>query len=1850
MAEELRRKKNVRGGHRASATKMMNKVEDLLGVGGSLNIQQLNQIGMSLKEKLEEIKSLDSEILALVEDGELEGEIERADLYKERIYANLIRIDKAISPGPTLPPTMIGVTPATATATSMVTPPATTNKVRLPKLTIKPFNGKLTAWSPFWDSFNSAIHKNPDLSKVDKFNYLRSMVTHVALEAISGLTLTDANYDEAIEILTKRYGNKQLIINKHMEQLLSTEAVTSQHDVRGLRHLYDLVESNVRSLKSLEVQPESYGSLLSSVLMNKLPAELRLIASRKFADQDSWKFSELLTVIEEEVKARERSTLRSLQDSRPHDSRSHSRSSSQEGRRTKEQATGAALFIDSAIPKCCFCQREHSSQDCLTVSGVESRREILRRNGRCYICLGRGHISRNCRSRIKCHNCKGRHHVALCSNKSKPDTGTSKIKDGSNQSSGASESVSENVGGLNPGATTYNPPSTRTLWTYSDKHVLLQTAQAIVFNPDCPSKKLRVRIVMDTGSQKSYVTDRVSERLTLNSAGEQCLSIVTFGALQGESQNCQYFKVGLLLKNGQSQIVTLYSVPVICEPLKSHSLSECIERYPHLNELEFADDHEGLNEMQVDILIGSDHYWDLTTGRVQRGSDGPVAIHTRLGWVLSGPITVPGLTKSSHSLVTHTLYANSQLSEAQTLNETMKSFWELESFGIPTTDPSLFDEFCDTVAFREGRYEVQLPWKKPRQDLPNNYELSLKRLKGLLRRLRNDPDVLREYDTVIKTQLNQGIVELVEDPTGADIAGVHYLPHHAVIRKDRTTTKLRVVYDASARAHGPSLNDCLNPGPKFDQNILDLLMRFRAHRVAVTSDIEKAFLMISVATRDRDFLRFLWVDDPSKEDPTVLVHRFTRVVFGVSCSPFLLNATVQHHLELHSETHSNLIWKILRSIYVDDIVTSLKTEEQAYEFYVDAKALLKTGAFNLRKFSTNLSSLQDRVDSEESGYPVSPSGTTESFSQAKVSGTQKIGDGDQRVLGINWRVSSDQIVYSFDELASQAQDLEPTKRNVVSLIGRFYDPLGFIAPIVVRYKVFMQTLCEAKIGWDETVPEPLLDQWKKLVASLTESKTMTISRCYLDGVNDVVSSYQLCGYCDASLSAYAAVVYLLIETEERAHKKFVVAKTRVSPLKKQSVPRLELLSTVLLARLMATVKTSLSSELEISTCHCFTDSQVALGWIRNEEKSWKPFVQNRVAEIRSLMPVKCWKHIPGIENPADIPSRGAAPLDLFLNKLWRNGPEFPLENAVVGKFSEDCISLPPECIEELRVNEKRSIQFLLASETAEKGVQNLINVHNFSDVNRLIRVLSYVLEFCSLVRKRIVSTSNKRKFAEILLIQQAQVTLKRHKNFAIWKKQFFLFEDDSGVLRCQGRIGNAVNLPYSTKHPVILPGDHQLTTLYIRRAHERVLHNGVKETLAELRSQFWVIRGRSIVKRLLHSCYICRRYEGGLGRVPPPPPLPAFRVHEAPPFTNTGVDYAGPLYVRNSGRSQSKVWIVLYTCCVTRAIHLDLVSDMSAPTFIRSFKRFSARRGLPAQMLSDNGKSFKAAAKLIKKVVSSPQVQSYFDGIGVEWRFNVPKAPWWGGVFERLVRSTKRCLRKALGQAKLSYDELLTALIEIEMVLNSRPLTYISADDLEEPLTPSHLLMGRRLMNFPDHLAINTDHDTEFGEDDCQLNSRLKYLNRLLDAFWRRWRREYLLELREAHRHHRSKGETELSEGDIVLVYTENQPRSNWKLGRIEHMIVGADNQKRAATVRISKKGRTSTLNRPIQHLYPLEVGSHSDIVTDSEQLDEDESHVTTPEPTDANMSSHRPARPAAAQARDRILAQYMDETEELSD
>ena len=593
---------------------------------------------------------------------------------------------------------------------------------------------------------------------------------------------------------------------------------------------------------------------------------------------------------------------------------------------------------------------------------------------------------------------------------------------------------------------------------------------------------------------------------------------------------------------------------------------------------------------------------------------------------------------------------------------------------------------------------------------------------------------------------------------------------------------------------------------------------------------------------------------------------------------------------------------------------------------------------------------------------------------------------------------------------------KPTKRLVVSTVGRFYDPLGFIQPVIIKYKVFIQELCRKKMLWDEPLEGILLERWQSLVISLRECQPIQIPRCYIPLHTNFGGTYSLYGFCDASTVAYAGVVYLSWRNGSEHTTKLVACKTRVAPLQSQTIPRLELLGALLLARLVTTVTTSLSLELTLGPTTCYSDSQIALFWIKGITKDWKPFVHNRVREIRDLVPIECWYHCSGEKNPADLPSRGVIPSELARNEIWWHGPTWLREEVDIKKL--DLIDMPKECIVELKSNQQ-SVELVVMEDF---GISVIIQITDYSDLNKLLSVTAHVLMIIDRLKRRIeppchVGPSYLNK-AEYIWLRDVQGELVTRGDFSSLQSKLDLFCDDVGIWRCGGRLDKA-EMPYSTRHPIILPRSHHYTLLIIRRAHKRVLHSGVKETLTEMRSKYWVVKGRAMVKKVLHSCVICRRFEGLPYRAPPPPPLPSFRVNEQPPFTYTGVDYAGPVFVRPDHPLQAhcdqKVWICLYTCCVTRAVHIDLVTNLSCHSFLRSFKRFTSRRGLPRRMISDNGSTFKAAAKVIKNITTNPAVSKHLAGIGIEWYYNLEKAPWWGGLFERLIGMTKRCLRNRAG-------------------------------------------------------------------------------------------------------------------------------------------------------------------------------------------------------------------------------------------
>ncbi|MCG7892044.1 MAG: hypothetical protein N0C80_17530, partial [Candidatus Thiodiazotropha endolucinida] len=473
-------------------------------------------------------------------------------------------------------------------------------------------------------------------------------------------------------------------------------------------------------------------------------------------------------------------------------------------------------------------------------------------------------------------------------------------------------------------------------------------------------------------------------------------------------------------------------------------------------------------------------------------------------------------------------------------------------------------------------------------------------------------------------------------------------------------------------------------------------------------------------------------------------------------------------------------------------------------------------------------------------------------------------------------------------------------------------------------------------------------------------------------------------------------------------------------------------------------------------------------------------------------------------------------------------------------------------------------------------------------MTKLLRVTAFVQRFINRLKGNHIEhnylTSGELEEAERMWIRFVQ-----RKNFnetfqAIsyetkdnLQKQLGLYVDNQGLLRCKGMLDNS-QLTEGARRPILLPNNERFTHLKIEKTHKQNFHAGVSQTLSQMRYHFWIPHGRATVRKVIHQCVICRRHDGGPYRMPPMPSLPPSRVTEATPFSKTGLDYMGPLYIKIADGSK-KVWICLFTCLVTRAIHLELVQDMTSDEFLLCFRRFISQRGCPTEITSDNAMYFKATSQTLnsalRRMTKCEEVQNYASTVGLKWIFIVELAPWMGGFYERLVGLVKRALRKTLGRKLLSLIQMQTVIKEVEAVLNSRPLVYVG-DDVNSSitLTPGHFLSLNQKTGIPELDADNSDED--YNPDKSTASKLLqiwKKGQKLLSMFWKNWYDGYLLSLRERTQSQLKCGRIQsaaVPEVGYVVLVKEDMPRGCRKLGKVIHLVVSRDGHTRSAKVRLS--------------------------------------------------------------------------------
>ena len=1802
MSGELQRLRKIRTGQRAVSTRHQNEVKGLL-TSDSHSKDELTRIKTlegSLQSKLTILKDLDDKVLELIDEEEIENEIEQTSDIELSMKETLLKIQEFLesiiddnrSTVSTLSERLTASHHANSQQQSIESTPSSSAfqetgsdrnvqnqrhsnavKARLPKISLPRFNGESTKFFSFWESFESIVVENKDLTPVDKFNYLKASLEGTAAKALEGLPVRERTFDAAVNLLKSRFGNRQKIISVHMDQLLKIKACEGEN-IKQLRSVYDQINIHIRGLEALGVTADQYGSLLVPIVMSRLPNQISLQIVRH-TSQDVWTLGELLDLLRKEVEARELNDEVCIKEKPRNQGQLSIR---------QQLPTASTLFLKEkenvrgSTPICAFCSKRHYSAECKAVSNINHRKEILMKSGRCFKCLRLGHVARNCELIPKCRKCQGSHNTALCQPQSEKKDNPADVKEESTASVTASAKNSQP----------------------KKSPMLLQTARTFAHGDDTENK-VPVRILFDTGSHRTYISDRLRSALSLKSLAKETVNLNTFGTVKCNKRTCDLVSCFIETLDGRSVEISALTHPQICTAIRP---IPNVSSFAHLANLRLADQPvtEASSNDQIDILVGVDFYYSFVSGEVVKGDRGPVAVKSNLGWLLSGQIDCHYICSEStisSLIIEHDCDSSSKEEE---LFHSFKQVFQTEEKESLKTDQESKD-FLDScnMQFNGKRYEVNLPWKlESKERLSNNKELSLSRLKGLQNHLKDNKQLYEEYDGIFKQQLKDGIIEKVlkcEENKGE----VCMLPHHAVVREDKDTTKIRIVFDASARdsTTSMSLNQLLEVGPNYIPQLFDLLISFRSNSIALTADIERAFHQIAINEADRDFLRFYWFQDITSDNPVIVQYRFARLPFGLSCSPAILGGVLCKLFESYKGDYPDLI-ESLNRFYVDDLNSGCNTIEKGLEIYETAKKIASSGGFNLRKWHSNCKELMGMIEQRED----------KRANNASVSGNQERSNDSPcvlKILGVGWNTESDKIIFDLTEVKNYALALPITRRSLLKLTAKIFDPLGALNPFTIKLKCLFQETTVQRVPWDQELQGEFRARYLELVSQLNSLSSVSFPRYYFRQGKEVVN-VQLHGFSDASELAYASVIFIRVEYQDgEIESRFISSKTHVAPLKQHSIPRLELMGATLLAKHMNSVVSVINipfykAKIEI---HYWVDSLTTLCWIRNV-KPWKQFVQNRVDNILKLTDRNQWKFCPGSLNPADIPSRGIRGSSLPGNQVWWHGPNF---------LSGPCSAWPNSITTEGQNNEDAAkeivksplnVTFALTLGVChEIKLADLIDINRFSSIDRVLRVFSWVRRFIENCKKGTNDHQSELEATEILESEKVLIRVLQTENFAreisylsninknkdrkppLLVSQFNLFIDKEGLLRTRTRINNA-SVSIESREPILLPSKSLFSELIIKKYHDLVFHNGTRDTLNAIRQKYWILRGRETVKKLVRRCVTCKKIEGVFFKTVPAHTLPEIRVDNGPPFINTGVDFAGPLYVTDpKTKETSKTYICLFTCMSTRAIHLELVKDLTVSSFLCAFRRFAGRRGLPNNIFSDNAKTFKSAAKEIRTIKSSKDVKSFLSKQGTSWFFNIPLAAWQGGTWERMVRSVKRCLKKVIGRSTLHFEELLTLIVEVESVINARPITYIF-DDLEGvsyPLTPSELICGYMVSRLPN------DKEFEVISTYESLTRRARHHRRLLQHFAKRWKQEYLLGIREVLSQSSQSKKPDVSVGDIVIVKNEQSKRQFWKLARVEELIVGKDGNIRSAKLSMPSDGANcKSLLRPLQHLVPLEI------------------------------------------------------------
>lgn len=1591
--------------------------------------------------------------------------------------------------------------------------------VRLPKIDLPHFDGDYQHWLEFRDTYISLIHDNTDIQNINKFHYLRAALKGSASLVIHTLDFTSTNYTIAWQLLLKRYDNKRLLVNNYIQVLFNLEPIHKE-SCTALRNLVYLTLKNLRALATLGEPTESWDTLIIFMMAKKLDT----VTNREWEEHRNT-LSETPTLDQfTNFLNNKCDLLETLQNDKQylkscppinHKYTYHANETIPHKTKTLPTNTETQSNANIKTTSCPMCSQNHYLFACQLFRGldIDSRIKKASQSNVCINCLRPGHTENRC-NLTHCKYCPGKHSTLLHKEVHvEPET--------------------DNCIAL----------STEVVHTDCDRtHVLLSTA--LVRVADAQGNMHTARLLLDNGSSANFVTQSLSDKLGLvkRSAGSTVSGINSQNTNAAES--CD-----LSIESCFSAYKTKLSCYVLPKITNMLPVSYLDKRHILIPEgLRLADPNFNV-PANIDILVGAEVFWEvLRPNFINLGRNKPNLHETKLGWLISGNIIHPSVKKQNTCNFVHTLNDDQHLTR----------FWELDTVSTNhcmSKEELVCEQYFKDTTRRDknGQFVVTIPLKNSPETLGDSYGMAKSRFLSTERRLNRDATLKQKYNTFIKEYIDMG--HMTENKHSHKNNKINvYLPHHHVLRESSSTTKLRVVFDGSAATtSGKAFNDIQMVGPTIQDDLLSILLRFRQHRFVISGDIEKMYRAILVEPSQRPLQQIIHRFNSS--DP-LRTYSLNTVTYGTASAPYLATKCLVSLAD--QAPNAEVKRAISRDFYVDDLLSGGNCIKSVTQLCKEIADLLKTANFNLRKWQSN--SLEILASVRNIGSNSEKPLNLNDYSPSKT-------------LGLYWDSLPDTLLFSIKINVGH----KITKRIILSLVGQIFDPMGLVGPCIVEAKCILQKLWINRCDWDDEVSSDLKSEFLDFIHSLPSLNTLHIPRWVFC---DQYELAELHVFTDASERAYGACVYVrTVGTDGSICVRLIASKNKISPKNPTTIPRLELCGALLGTRLCSKVLSSLT--VSFNQVYYWSDSTIVLGWLRKSPSQLKQFVGNRVGEIQDTTQVEMWSYVPSKENPADLVSRGVKADAICTSKLWWTGPTFLHHKEI--KFPTN-LNLHSTDLPEISLHN-------LTNTTNENLI--LKQIHKSSNYKKIFRTIAYVSRFIHNCKNKQSKTTNHLTLSELqssqnLIIKLSQlqmfpeehIILKTDKTLHSKNRLISLtpFIDSNGIIRVGGRLHNS-NYCYDVKHPILLCAKHHITKIIFEYYHNKTLvHAGPQLLLANIRLTFWVLGGRNLSKKVVHACVRCTRYKAKTVQ-PIMGNLPSDRTHLEFPFLNTGLDYAGPvLTVDRKGRGSrlQKSYICVFVCFAVKAVHLELVSDLTKEAFLAAFSRFTSRRGKPQKVFSDNGSSFVGGFNELNSFLNSVSndIKSEVANLGIDINFIPAYTPHFGGLWESAVKQVKHHLRRILSLTHLTFEELTTCLVQIEAILNSRPLIPLSADPSDlSYLSPSHFLIGRSLTSVPCPQLM-----------DVNINrlQRFRRIEKLKQHFWERFSNEYVSLLQQKVKWHSSTGHLNL--GDMVLVKEANRPPLLWLLGRVTAVHPGSDGVVRVADI-LTKKG---CMTRAYTNLCPL--------------------------------------------------------------